>query len=732
MPVVEFRNVTFRYPQNKKNTLENVSLKIEKGEYVSVVGLNGSGKSTLARIAAGFVKPDSGLIQLEDGSLPGIVFQQPKEQIVASVVERDTAFGPQNLNMTKAEIELRTIECLSVVSLADRALSKSFELSLGQIQRLAFSGILALFPNVLILDEVTAMLDPSARADLRSFIKNWNQQGHTVIHITHDAEEALESSRVVALDEGKVVFDGTPALFKTDASYKKIFGSFYLEDIVSLKRESIEELPDSLSVNNLSFTYPDGRRVFSDLSFKLKKGTLVSLSGPSGCGKSTLFECLCGLLKTDCGELKAVSRPVPALQESDAALFERYAADDVAFGPLNKKVSGKKLVLCVKESMKKAGLSFEEYADRQTFYLSGGEKRKLSIAGLIALDSDIMIFDEPTSALDSVSRKTVLRTLRLLANEGKTVLFSTHRLDEEAVADVNLKWEELTAVKNKGAGSDAAGTNGAEGAASSSNAGFTASSSNAASTENLVPVEYEKNASVISSLQKVSAVFSPLSSIPESPVKKLPPPFKMVLFLLLFNVSIFVQPLLLCFVFLGLNLIYALCSRYSILKPAKAIAKIFPLLLIFALIQFFFYDASLSDKILWQWKSIIVTDGKLILTARMFLRAFCAVCSLGTFLFTASEREIMDSIAILLKPLALIKIPVRYFILTVSIVFRFLPLLVEVFSNIIKTQIIRGAFSNAKGLKKLKIIVSLIVPLILQSFRKTLLLADALSARYFK
>ena len=376
MSIVEIRNSSFTYPQNKEQTLCNINLEIEKGEYVAIVGKNGSGKSTLARMIAGFFEPDSGTVNIADGVLPGIVFQQPKEQIVASVVARDTAFGPQNLSMTKDEIELRTIECLTVTGLADRALSGTYELSLGQTQRLAFSGILALFPELLILDEVTAMLDPVARNELNEFIQQWNRRGCTVIHVTHDEDEALNSKRIIALEKGSVIFDGSPAqMTESKIIYEKIFADASLEDLAySCGKKN--EAPEVLTVENLWFSYKD-RAVFSNVNFSLKKGSLVSLTGPSGCGKSTLFECLAGLLKNTGGIIRASSQPSLALQESEASLFERYAADDVAFGPRNKKVEGRALLERVKKSMDMAGLPYSEFANRGTFYLSGGEKRKL-------------------------------------------------------------------------------------------------------------------------------------------------------------------------------------------------------------------------------------------------------------------------------------------------------------------------------------------------------------------
>lgn len=721
MRLFTVKDVTYKYQTSKHKALENVSLKMEAGEYIALLGANGSGKSTLARMIAGFFDPDSGSVEMDKDILPGIVFQQPKEQVVAGVVERDTAFGPQNLNLSKSEIELRTIECLSVIGLADRSESRTFELSLGQTQRLAFSGILALFPDLLILDEVTAMLDPGARTELIQFVDQWNSRGHAIIHVTHDEDEALHAKRIIVMDHGKMIFDGSREEFEANAQIRNlVFGSN--EELFSCKKRTPEEIaqsPVTLDVKNLSFSY-ETREIFKDVSFKLHKGTLTALTGPSGCGKSTIFECLSGLLKTSGGEMNGVSRPVLALQESEASLFEKYAADDVSFGPRNQGVQGKELVKRVKSSMQMAGLDYKLFADRATFALSGGEKRKLSIAGIIALDADIMIFDEPTSALDPESRRNMLKTLRLLADSGKTVLFSTHRMEEAQIADTRLKWEELNSAL---LGGNKTASEPEE------------SLSENAESENVLPLkkfDVIPNASILQSLHKTGSAFMAPAQVPDSPVAKLPAVLKSLLFLAIFVTSVSVYPLYLCGIMLIVNVLYAVLAAYPLKKPLTAIRKLLPWILIFAVIQFIFFPATNGAKILFTWKWFVITDNKLLLLGKAFLRGFTAIFSIGTFIYTTSEREILDGLSAMLKPLALMKIPVRYFVLVVGIIFRFIPLLMDELCGIMKTQIVRGAFANAKGLKKLGMIIPLFVPMTLQTFRKAQTLSDALTARYFR
>ncbi len=710
MSLLKISGANYSYPQSQKNALENINLSVEKGDYIALVGTNGSGKSTLARMMAGFFEPKSGSVELEKDVLPGIVFQQPKDQIVAGIVERDTAFGPQNLNISKSEIELRTIECLSVVGLADRAMSRTFELSLGQTQRLAFSGILALFPDFLILDEVTSMLDPHSRNEIIQFVDEWNAKGHTIIHITHDLSETLHAKRVVALENGSIIFDGTKDIFMQSPQFlNKVFcdESYLYERSSLLSKKKSQNQEIALEAKNISFSWED-RKVFENLNFSLKKGSLTALTGPSGCGKSTFFECLAGLQNLKSGSIYAISRPALALQETEAALFENYAADDVAFGPKNSGVNGKNLLLRVKNAMEMAGLPYKKYADSATFKLSGGEKRKLSLAGIIALDSDIMIFDEPTAALDSYSKKTVLQSLRKLADEGKTVLFSTHRMEEADIADFQLKWEDLT----------------------SENAKNLCKEEQKSNTENqLKKQDVLENAKILKVLNRASRIFISPAKLPSSPVSLLPPVLKSLLFLSIFIASIAVKSWQLCTVLFAVNIIYGIFALYPPKKFFAATKALLPWLFIFAVIEMFF---EIEGNILFQWKFIVITDTKLELIAKIFLRAFCIILSLGVFLHTTNERQLLDGLAALLKPLALIKIPVRYAVLVAGIIFRFIPLLMEELSGIIKTQIVRGTFGKAKGLSRLKILVPLLVPLLVQSFRKAERLSEALTARYFE
>lgn len=221
MDVLVAENVSYSYDK-KNNALENLSLSIKKGEYVAVLGANGSGKSTLARLFNGLLVPDSGKISafgfsssdkkevFEIRKKVGVVFQNPDNQLVASIVEDDVAFGPENLGVPRKEIGERIDFALKAVGMEKYRKSSAERLSGGQKQRVAIAGVLALKPEVLILDESTAMLDPVGRKSILEIVKKLNrEQGVTIIAITHFMEEAVDADRIVVLKKGKIFLQGT-------------------------------------------------------------------------------------------------------------------------------------------------------------------------------------------------------------------------------------------------------------------------------------------------------------------------------------------------------------------------------------------------------------------------------------------------------------------------------------------------------------------------------------------
>ena len=224
--IIEIRDLKYSYDKEggKPNAVDGISLDIEKGSFVCVLGHNGSGKSTLAKLIAQVLTPDSGRIVIcgKDTSdlndeesydirrRVGMVFQNPDNQIVATVVEEDVAFGPENLGIPPEEIRKRVDAALERVGMEGYKKHSPSMLSGGQKQRVAIAGILAMDPEIVIFDEATAMLDPVGRAEVLGVIHDMRRRGVTVLHITHYMDEATGCDRVIVLSHGKVVMDGTP------------------------------------------------------------------------------------------------------------------------------------------------------------------------------------------------------------------------------------------------------------------------------------------------------------------------------------------------------------------------------------------------------------------------------------------------------------------------------------------------------------------------------------------
>ena len=224
--IIEISNVKFEYVDNDNvsSVLHNLSLNIERGSFTVILGHNGSGKSTLARLMTGSLKPASGTVtvdgistddetsELEVHRRVGMVFQNPDNQIVATIVEEDVAFGPENLGLPPAEIRKRVDETLKAVDMYDYRLHAPHKLSGGQKQRVAIAGIIAMEPECIVLDEPTAMLDPRGRKEVIDTIYRLNKEkGITIVLITHYMEEAENADRVIVMDEGNIILDGTPA-----------------------------------------------------------------------------------------------------------------------------------------------------------------------------------------------------------------------------------------------------------------------------------------------------------------------------------------------------------------------------------------------------------------------------------------------------------------------------------------------------------------------------------------
>lgn len=717
-------NLSYVYEDNNLEAVKNVSLAVSRGSYVAILGLNGSGKSTLARLLCGLLQPTTGKVEVfsENKAPIGIVFQSPKNQIIASIVKTDTSFGPENLGFSASETENIVLSSLKAVSLEEKLEDFTSNLSLGQTQKLALAGILSLNPDLLILDESVSMIDPVSRKEILAFLDKLNAQGKTIIHITHDLDEAEKASRILVMEDGVLVRDKN-SLDKDDPFIKSHFciddgdigaDSSVLANAVSGAGSTVPAVHSaqasseksaaeastqqtSLYLKNITFAYPGENPLYKDFSLSFKAGSLTAIMGKSGGGKSTLFEIASGLLEPQSGEILAIERPVLALQEAESALFENFAADDVAFGPINKGLTGKKLKEKVVSSMELTGLEYSVFGNRNTQALSGGEKRRLSLAGIIALDSPVIIFDEPTAGLDPKGRKQIFETLRKLSNQGKTVIFSTHREEEAKIADRQIKIENGKILFDSEIPPQEI------------------------DSEKLTKFETLEGAGL---LKKLNGLSMGLYEKKDSVIHKLPPVAKYLVFLGAFLSSIFLKSIPLSLVSLGIALLYAALAKMPFKKPLKSFFGLLPWVLFFLLIQFFFFPINPEDTVLFHFGIIRITVEKILVSVKSILHLATAIFMIFGFMYSADEKDILEGFKKL--------IPSKSASLILVMIFRFIPLLADEASLIIKVQLIRGGLGETKGFfNRVQKLLPLFVPLINRTLERSSNMADALTARYF-
>ena len=265
--IIRLKDVFFQYEGNERPAVAGVCLDVQAGEFLAVLGRNGSGKSTLARLLNALLIPTSGTVEVdglvatEDNPYPvrevcGMVFQNPDNQIVATVVEEDCAFGLENRGVPSEEIRRRVDEALTEVGMRERALSSPSMLSGGQKQRVAIAGVLAMRPKIIVFDESTAMLDPIGRRDVFRLARRINrEEGITVIWITHFMEEAVQADRVVVMEDGKVELIGEPRQVFSNVDQVLMYGLDVPEmmKLAAKLREAGVNVPkDTLTVEEMA------------------------------------------------------------------------------------------------------------------------------------------------------------------------------------------------------------------------------------------------------------------------------------------------------------------------------------------------------------------------------------------------------------------------------------------------------------------------------------------------
>lgn len=528
MSMIKTDNLIFEYEKRDEEgnvigthrAIDEVNLDIEPGQFIAILGHNGSGKSTLAKHMNAILVPSGGTMWVdgkdtkEEENLwdvrqtAGMVFQNPDNQIIGTVVEEDVGFGPENLGVSTEEIWQRVEKSLSAVGMIEYRHHSPNKLSGGQKQRVAIAGVVAMCPKCIVLDEPTAMLDPNGRKEVLRTVEELRKREHvTVILITHYMEEVIGADRVIVMDQGHVVMDGTTREIFSQVELLKKYrldvpqvtmlahglkqrGLDIKEGILTTNEliEALEKVGDwrqnqkktyvghaetvvkkekkenpILKLEHIEYVYSSGtayeKRALKDINLDIYEGEFVGVIGHTGSGKSTMIQHLNGLMKATSGalyyngeniydekyNLRQLRNNVGfVFQYPEHQLFEIDVLTDVCFGPKNQGLTEEECKKRAIEALELVGLS-EKYYDTSPFDLSGGQKRRVAIAGVLAMRPKVLVLDEPTAGLDPKGRDEILDQIAYLQKERNlTVILVSHSMEDIA------KYVDRIVVMNKG------------------------------------------------------------------------------------------------------------------------------------------------------------------------------------------------------------------------------------------------------------------------------------------
>lgn len=523
--LIDIKNVTFEYfrrdaegnVQDMVEALKDVSLEVTEGQFIAILGRNGSGKSTLAKHINALLFPSEGEVIVDGMSTEeeenhlairqtaGMVFQNPDNQIVGNLVEEDVAFGPENLGVATADIWNRVDAALNEMGMNAFRNQSPNHLSGGQKQRVAIAGVLAMHPKCIIFDEATAMLDPQGRKNMIAVAKRLQEEnGITVILITHHMDEVLAADRVFVMKSGQVAAQGTPAKIFAQKALLEDCGLclpvFYQymeymrqekiltdrmcsrihteQDLLACLKEAyaqggvgdwpdkkgtadavfadsstdgVDKPKEGILLNHVSYIYNKGyadeRKALDDVSLHIGKGEFVAVIGHTGSGKSTLMQHLNGLYLPTEGNvyydgqditdsdfsMKELRQKVGLVfQYPEYQLFAETVEKDVCFGPENMDISRVEAQKRAYEAIEAVGLPDTIY-DSSPLQLSGGQKRRVAMAGILAMQPEYLVLDEPTAGLDPYSAKVILQMLKdLQEKQGIGIVLVSHSMEEVA------------------------------------------------------------------------------------------------------------------------------------------------------------------------------------------------------------------------------------------------------------------------------------------------------------
>lgn len=488
MPVIAVENLKYRYPHADALALDGLTFTVEKGEFIGIVGANGAGKSTLSQALIGlvpqFYNGAYGGRVLIDGlpaeSTPiselcckvGLVFQNPFNQLSGAKdnVYEEVAFGMQNLGVPRAEMHRRTENALKLLDIWQFRDRNPFDLSGGQMQRVAIASILVMEPDIIVLDEPTSQLDPQGSEEVFRTVDKLAHSGITILMIEQKIEKiAAYCDRILLLHQGhQIAFDTPQKVFSRPELEQlgvqaPVFtricralgttlpdGSYPVtveEAANQLRRTSAlppvsaqqEERPELFEIRNLEFSYRPGTPVLHGINLQLDARP-TAIIGQNGAGKTTLVKLLKGLLRPTGPSIwfrgEDIShKTVAALaaqvgyvfQNPDDQIFRYNVLDEVMFGPLNIGMSEEQAREKSRAALALTGLSDQENSNPYDLELN--ERKMVAIASVLAMDPDVLILDEPTIAQDMMGRRRIADIVRTLSAQGKLVLAILHDMD---------------------------------------------------------------------------------------------------------------------------------------------------------------------------------------------------------------------------------------------------------------------------------------------------------------
>lgn len=720
---VVLRNICFSYDDGKTWTLNNLSLTINPGERVAIVGLNGSGKSTLAKIIAGLTAPDSGYVTLcgekvfenttacaesykNARKYIGALFQSPEDQIITTITEEDVAFGLENLQFPQKAMYERISEALKTVHMEDKRYADPSTMSGGQQQRVALASAIAMNSKLLVLDEPTSMLDSFARKDVDALFDNLHKNGTTIVQITHNFEECKRANCILLLENGnlkEISFNGLKTYFSNielaNNHVTKISDNKNLTD--SRFKENKSDI--AVEISGLTVQYDKtSPAVIDDYSLTVKSGETVAIMGENGCGKSTLAKTMCGLLKANSGNITVHGISVKGktsriirqklhqtigyvMQLPEQQLFADTVRNDVAYGPKNFGLKDSALKERVDETLRL--LNLENLAEKSPFALSGGQQRLVAIAGVLACKPRVLVLDEPTAGLDFEAALRIRKILGMLHNQGVTIILITHNLQEAENLGARLV---TLKTRNKASNKEC---------------------STAKNIENTKNKESSTKAKTTSLLQSFDPRATLLSCF--------------ILMLSAFSITNYIQLAILAFVTFTLTVA-------AKIPFVKLIASLHMIIAIFVFSGLLNILAVRTGTVLANIATIpITTDG--INYAILFATRFSLVIIIGAVLvLTMSQTTLNESCTRLLSPLRHIGIPTQEIALIMSLALRFLPTLSAEAHSVALAQIARGSSIRDGSFKqRVHAITALIVPGFAGVIRHADILALALDARCY-